>query len=110
MIEAQAVALEALVQCPFAGVAEGWMADIVDQRERFGEIDVEAQRAGDLPRDLCNFDGVREAAAKVVGGAAGENLRLAREAAKRTRLHHAIAVTFERFAVVTGGCREGAIR
>ena len=46
------------------------MADVVNQGERFGEVLVEAERAGDGAGDLRDFDGVGEAVAKVIGEAA----------------------------------------
>ena len=96
VVEAEAVALEALVQGALAGVAEGRMADVVDQCQRLGEVFVEAERAGAGAGDLRDLDGVGQAAAEVVGGAAGEDLGLAREAAEGARLHDAFAVALER--------------
>ena len=52
----------------FAGVAEGRMADVVDQREGFGELHVQPQGCGQRARDLRHFQGVRQAAAEVVAG------------------------------------------
>jgi hypothetical protein len=49
------VRLKGLVEGFFAGVAEGRMADVVDQREGFGEFDVEAQRGGQGAGDLGDF-------------------------------------------------------
>jgi len=77
VVEAQAVALEALIQRALAGVAEGRMADVVDQRQHLGKVFVQSQLLGNTARDLGHFDGVGQAAAEVVGGAAGEDLRLA---------------------------------
>jgi hypothetical protein len=71
------------------------MADVVDQGEGFGEVFVEAERGGDVAGDLRDFHGVGEAAAEVVGGAAGEDLGLAGEAAEGAGLHDALAVALE---------------
>ncbi len=95
VVEAAAVALEALVQGALAGVAEGRVADVVDEGEGLGEVFVEAERAGDGAGDLGDLDGVGEAAAEVVGGAAGEDLGLAGEAAEGARLHDAFAVALK---------------
>ena len=95
VVEAAAVALEALVERALAGVAEGRVADVVDEGEGLGEVFVEAERAGAGAGDLRDLDGVGEAAAEVVGGAAGEDLRLAGETAEGARLHDAFAVALE---------------
>ena len=108
VIEAEAVALEAAVEGALAGVAEGRVADVVDESERFGEIFVESERAGDVAGDLRDFDGVGEAGAEVVGGAGGEDLGLAGETAEGPCLDDALAVALERGSVGVGGCREGA--
>jgi hypothetical protein len=52
VVEAQAVALEALVEGALAGVAEGRMADVVDQGEGLGEVFVEAEGAA-TQRAIC---------------------------------------------------------
>ena len=95
VVETQAVALEALVEGALAGVAEGRVADVMHQREGLGEVLVQAQRFGDRARDLLDLDGVSEARAEVVGGAAGEDLGLAGEAAKGAGLHNAVAIALE---------------
>ena len=82
VIEALAEFAEAQVELLFSGVAEGRMADVVDERERFGEIGVEAESGGDGAGDLRNFEGVSEAVAKMVGEAGGEDLRFRFEAAE----------------------------
>ena len=42
VIEAQTVMPQCVVQCAFTGMAEGRMANIMHQRERFGEVFIEA--------------------------------------------------------------------
>jgi hypothetical protein len=95
VVEAQAVLLEAAVEGALAGVTKGRMADVVDKGKGFGEILVEAESLGDFAGDLGDFHGVREARAEVIGGAAGEDLGLAGEAAEGTRLDDALAVPLE---------------
>ena len=95
--------LEALVEGAFAGVAEGGVADVVDQGEGLGEVLVEAEGGGDGAGDLGDLDGVGEAAAEVVGGAAGEDLGLAGEAAEGAGLDDALAVALEGGARGTKG-------
>ena len=43
VVEAKVMALQAAIQCALAGVAEGRVADVVDQRERLREIFIQAQ-------------------------------------------------------------------
>ncbi len=104
VVEAQAVALEAAVESALAGVAEGRVADVMHERESFGKIFVERERAGYVAGDLGDFHGVGQARAEVVGGAGGEDLGLAGEAAEGASLHDAVAVALEGGAV---GVRRG---
>jgi hypothetical protein len=103
MVKAQTVALQADIESTFAGMAKGRMPDVMHQRERLGEIHVEAECSGDLASDLSDLNGVRKAAAKVVRGAAGEDLCLASETAEGARLNDAVAVTLKGCASVAGG-------
>ncbi len=96
VVEAQPVPLQAFIQRAFPGVPERRVADVVDQRQRLCQVLVQPQRLGHAARDLYHFDGVRQPAAKMVGGAAGKHLRLARQPAKRARLHNPFAVPLER--------------
>src|SRR4051794_20971499 len=86
VIEAQAVVAEGLIERLFAGVAEGWMADVVCEGERFGEFGVEAESVGNGSGDLGDFEGVGEAAAEVIAwkfaGEAREDLGFSRKAAE----------------------------
>ncbi len=95
VVEAAAVTAETAVERALAGVSEGRMADVVNQSERLREIFIQAKRGCRGARDLRDLHGVGQAAAKVVGGAAGKDLRLARETAKGARLHDALAITLE---------------
>jgi len=55
VIEGQIVGAKGLVEGVFAGVAEGRMADVMDEREGLGEGRVEAQGAGHGAGDLSYF-------------------------------------------------------
>ncbi len=94
-----AVVFENGAQGILAGMAEGRMAQIVDEGNGFGEVFVEAESTGDRTRDLCDFHSVRQARAEVVVIGRGEYLRLVFEAAKRCRMDHAVAVALEAAAV-----------
>src|SRR5438270_1989884 len=96
VVEAAAVALEAAVERALTGVSEGRMADVVNQRQGLGQIFVQAKCSGDGPGDLRNLDGVGQAAAKMIGRAAGKYLRLPRQAAEGTGLHNAFAIALKR--------------
>ena len=96
VVESQPMAFQAFIQSALAGMAERRMADIVNQRQRLGQVLVQPQRLGDAARNLHHFNGVGQAAAKVVRRAAGKYLRLARQPAKRARLHNAFPVALKR--------------
>ena len=95
VVEAAAVAAQAAVESALSRVAKGRMADIVNQCERFGEIFVEAERAGGSACYLGDLNGMGQAASEVVGSAAGEHLRLTSQTAEGARLHDALAITLE---------------
>ena len=82
VIEEESVVAHGGVESFFSGVAEGRVADVVDQGECLDEINIEAESSGDGAGDLRDFERVREAVAEVVGVAAGEDLRLGFERRK----------------------------
>lgn len=92
VIEARAVSAHQLVERAFSGVAKGGMADIVNERECFGEFRIEAQSGGNRAGDLRNFESMREAIAKVVGVTDGEDLSLGFEAAESAGMNDAVAI------------------
>jgi hypothetical protein len=57
---------ERTLQRILACMAERRMPDVMRQRQRLGQILVEPERARDRPRDLRDFQAVRQANAKVV--------------------------------------------
>ena len=94
VIEAAVVAHGA-VERALAGVAERRMAEIVGERERLGEILVEAKLAGDGARDLRHLEAMGQARAIVVALVEDEDLRLVDEAAEGGRVEDAVAVALE---------------
>src|SRR5205814_9610140 len=68
MLEATVVA-HALSQNFFAGMSERSVAEIVRQCDRFGEIFIERERAGDRPTDRRDFDGMRQPRPQMIPGA-----------------------------------------
>src|SRR5271167_4746319 len=71
------------------------MAEIVRERDGFGEVLVEAERAGQRARDAGDLDGVGHARAVMVAGAVEEDLRLVLEAAEGAAVDDAVAVALE---------------
>ena len=55
VLEAVPMRAHQRVQLRFAGVGERWMSDVVDQRQGFGKVRIQTQRARNRPRDLCDF-------------------------------------------------------
>jgi hypothetical protein len=75
-----------------SGVAKWGMADVVYEGESFGKFGVKTERRGNCTGNLNNFQSVREAIAKMIGKAGGEDLRLRLQAAKRTGMDNAVAI------------------
>ena len=97
MIEA-AMGLEAFVERPLAGVAERGMAEIMGQRQGFGEVLVEPELAGQRPGNLRDFERMGQPGAVMVALMEHENLRLVLQAAERGRMDHPVAIPPERAA------------
>ena len=81
-----------------AGMAERRVAEIMDQRDRLGEILVAAQRARQRAGDLRHLDRVGEPGAVVVALVGDEHLRLVLQPAEGGRMDDAVAVALERRA------------
>ena len=77
------------------GVAKRRMTQVVGQADSFGKAFVEAQRPGDGPTDLSDFDGVRQARTVVIIQPRREDLGLAFEPAKGRAVDDPIAVALE---------------
>lgn len=93
VIEARAVNAHQLVEFVLAGMAEGRMADIVNERESLGELRIEAEGGGHRASDLRDFESMGEPIAKMIGVANGKDLRLGFEAAESARVDDAVAVS-----------------
>src|ERR1017187_9989942 len=78
------------------------MADVVGQRQSFGQILVKPQDGGHRAGDLRHFDGVRQTVSEMIAEAGCEYLCLGLQPAEGARMHDAVAVALER---VTGGMR-----
>ena len=79
-----------------AGVPERRVAEIVAERDRFGQLLVQPQHLGDGPRDLRHLERVRQPRAVVVAGRREEHLRLVLEPPERLAVDDAIAIALKR--------------
>ena len=87
-----AEAAQGLVERPLAGMAERRMAEIVRQRQRLGQVLVEAERAGERAGDLGDFQRMGQPGAVVVALVKDEHLRLVRQPAEGRRMDDAVAI------------------
>src|SRR5581483_1906346 len=98
--EALLVVVEAaghqLIDHPLAGVPERRVAEIVPERDRFGELFVQAKDLGDRARDLRDLERVRQARAVVIAGRGEEDLRLVLQPAERLAVDDAVAIALKR--------------
>ncbi len=108
VIEVGAEAGHLAVEFLLAGMGEGRMADVVRQRQGFGEIFVETQDRGHGAGNLGNLDGVGEAVAEMVGKAGREDLRLGFQPAESAGMNDAVAIALEGVAVGMIGFRIAA--
>src|SRR5581483_12221319 len=83
------------IERPLAGVAEGWMAEVVRQCQGLGQVLVEPERPRQRPRDLRHLDGVGQTRAVMIALIKQEDLRLVLEPAKRARMDDTIAIALE---------------
>jgi hypothetical protein len=93
-----AMGREGPVQRPLAGMPERRVAEVMGQRQRFGQILVEAERAGDGAGDLGHFQRMGKPGPEVVPFVVDKDLRLVLQAAKRIGMDDAVAVALERRA------------
>ena len=92
----------AFVERVLAGVAEGRVSEVVGEADGLGQHLVEAQRAGDGPRDLRDLERMRQPGAVEIALVIDENLGLVDQTAEGRGMHDAVAV-----ALVFGRDRRG---
>ena len=90
-----AVFLHQFVEGHLAAVAEWRMTEVVRKTDAFGEIFVQPQSAGDIPRDGGDLHGVGEPGAQMIAGAIEENLGFVLQAAESAGMNYAIAVALK---------------
>ena len=101
VIEA-AAGSQAVVERALAGMAERRMAEVMGERERFGEVFVEPERAGERAGDLGDFERMGEAGAEMIALVEDKDLGLVREPAECGAMDDSVTVAAER---VAGGRR-----
>ncbi len=80
------------IERALAGMAEGWVAEIVGERQRLGQILIEMKRAGDGAGDLRHFEAVGQPRAVMVALVIDEHLGLVVQPAEGSRMQDAVAV------------------
>ncbi len=93
-----AVGFQAFVQRPLAGMAEWRMAEVVGQRQRFGEILIEAKLPGQRAGNLGHFKRMRQPGAVMIAFVEHENLCFVLQAAKGGGMDDPVAIAPERAA------------
>jgi hypothetical protein len=68
------------------------MTEVMRQRQRFGEVLIEPQRAGERARDLRDLQRVGQPRAVVITLVEHKDLRLVLEAAESRRMDDAVAI------------------
>src|SRR4029077_17578159 len=86
---------EALVERPLAGMPKWRMPQIMHERQRFGEVFVEAQGTRERAGDLHNFERVRQSCAEVIAFVIDKHLRFMSEPPERRRMDDPVAIAAE---------------
>ena len=87
---------QARVERALAGMPERRVAEVVGERQRLGQVLVEAERAGERAGDLGHFQRVGQPGAVVVALVEHEDLGLVLEAAEGGRMDDAVGIAPER--------------
>ena len=109
VVKSEAVPPQGGIKGFLACVSEGWVANVVSEGKRLGEILVQSECRGDGAGDLGDFEGMSEAAAKVVpwqiACEAGKYLGFTSEASKGPGVEDTSAVTREGRSIGMSGFR-----
>ena len=89
---------EAFVERPFASMSERRMAEVMSERQRLGEVFIQAQGARERPGDLHNFERMRKSRTVVVTFVIDEHLRFMGQPPERSRVDNPVAIAAERIA------------
>jgi len=99
MVEKKTVLAHDGVESFFSGMPERRMPDVVDESQRFNQVDVEPELSSNGPRDLGHFQRMSEAIAKMIGMPKCEDLRFIFEPAESTCMDDAVPVALEIIAI-----------
>src|SRR5579884_759018 len=99
MVEALAKAPHHGVELLLAGVGKWRMPDVVRQRQRFGQILVERQRAGYGARDLRHLNRMGQQVAEMIGKSGGKDLGLVLQPPEGAGVNDTIAIALEFVAI-----------
>ena len=86
-------------------MTERRMAQVVRQRQRFDQVFIQPQRAGNRAGNRRHLERVRQPRAMVVAHLAGEDLRLLAQPAKGGAVQNAVAIALIRAAIGMRGFR-----
>ncbi len=90
-----AIRLQHVVECIFAGMTKGRVAEIMHKGDAFRQVLIDAQRTGQRTGHLRHLDRMGQPRAIVVAIRADEHLRLVLQAAKCGGMYDAVAVALE---------------
>src|SRR5262249_12994821 len=99
MVKAVTVFTHGGIKNALSGVAKRRMTHVMHEGQRLDEVFIELQLGGNRPRNLCNFNRVGKAVAKMVRVAAGKDLRFIFQSAEGPRVDYAITVTLKIVAI-----------
>src|SRR5579884_4525319 len=99
MVKPKVKFFKRLVQSALTCMSEWRMADVMHQRQGFGQVFIQTERGSNGTGDLRYFHSVGKAATEVVRVAMGENLRFAGQTAKGAGMNDASPVALEGRAI-----------
>ena len=91
-----AEAVQARIERVLAGMPEGRVAEIMAERDRFGQVLVEPKGAGQRAGELRDFYRMGETGAEMIALVVHEHLRLVGKPPERRGMDDAVAVALER--------------
>src|SRR5664280_556796 len=106
VVEIFAMLAHGCVECLLSRMTKGWMPNVMRQRKRLRQIDIQIEGGRNRARNLLHFDGVRQSIAEVVGVSAGENLGLILQPAECAGMKHSIAIALEVVAISVSRLRD----
>ncbi len=84
------------IKCILAAVTEGWVTQVMCERDALRQIFIESQSSRQVPADRRDLHRVRQARAEMITFSRDEDLRLPLEPSKRLGMNDAIAIALKR--------------